>query len=142
MEECGMGEPGELLVGGAGVGAGYINDPELTGQKFIANHFPQVRGPLVYRTGDQVRWLSEGLLEFMGRKDYQVKIRGFRIELPEIEGVLSQHPSIREAVVVVKDSTEPGGNAQLRCRFTVKQGQAVAAQALRDFVGARLPEYM
>jgi amino acid adenylation domain-containing protein len=142
LEECGIGEPGELLVGGVGVGSGYINDSELTAKKFIPNPFPEVRSPVIYRTGDQVRWLSEGLLEFIGRKDHQVKIRGFRIELSEVEAAVSQHPSMREAIVLVKEAADPRGNAQLRCYFTLKHGESLSLEALREFIAARLPDYM
>jgi hypothetical protein len=112
---CPVGEPGELCVAGAGIGAGYINDPDLTAAKFIANPFPEISGSTIYRTGDQARWLPDGIIEFLGRLDHQVKIRGMRIELHEIENVLSSHPLIREAVVVVKRG--PGGDegARLVC---------------------------
>ncbi|OYD86627.1 non-ribosomal peptide synthetase, partial [Nostoc sp. 'Peltigera membranacea cyanobiont' 213] len=92
-----IGVAGELYVGGAGVGRGYLNKPELTDQAFIPNVFG-TEGTRLYKTGDKARYLNDGNIEFLGRIDYQVKIRGFRIELGEIEAVLAQHPDLRETV--------------------------------------------
>lgn len=142
MEPFGIGEIGELYVGGAGVGAGYINDPALTTEKFIANPFREVQGPRIYGTGDLVRWCAPGLLEFLGRKDQQVKVRGFRVELHEIESVLGQHPSVREAVVVLKESASPGGHGQLKAYFSSNPGTAPSIRELREFASSKLPEHM
>ncbi|MHC0066348.1 amino acid adenylation domain-containing protein [Nostoc sp. UIC 10890] len=95
-----LGTPGELYIGGFGVARGYLNRPDLTAQRFIPNPYSSKPGERLYQTGDLVRYLSDGNLEFLGRIDYQVKIRGFRIELGEIEALLNQHPAVREAVVV------------------------------------------
>lgn len=96
---CSIGQPGELHLGGEGLGLGYLNDPELTADKFRMHTHNFHRPQRLYRTGDMVRWRSDGLLEFLGRTDTQLKIRGFRIEPGEIESVLLQHPQIRQAVV-------------------------------------------
>ncbi len=93
--------PGELYVGGASVARGYLNQPTLTRERFIPNPF--VEGDTLYKTGDLVRRLPDGNLEFLGRIDTQVKIRGFRIELEEIEEILSQHPGIKQVVVIVRE---------------------------------------
>ncbi len=129
-----QGEVGELLIGGAGVGLGYLNDAERTAAKFVPNPLPEaLNGPLAYRTGDQVRLKTEGVLEFLGRADHQVKIRGFRIELAEIEIALAAHPAVHEAVVLAAGSV-------LQAFYIPKE--AVGAEALRAFLAAKLPEYM
>ncbi len=110
-----IGVPGELFLGGIGVGRGYLNRPELTGEKFIRNPYPPLipppqaggdRGGL-YRTGDLARYMPDGNLELLGRKDFQVKIRGFRIELGEIEAAIRQHPAVEEAVVLARQDDRP-----------------------------------
>ena len=103
LQPVGVGVPGELYIGGDGLAKEYLNQPELTVQKFIPNPFEEAEGSKLYKTGDKARYLSDGNTEFLGRIDYQVKIRGFRIELGEIETVLSQHPLLQESVVVVKE---------------------------------------
>ncbi|MBD2453057.1 amino acid adenylation domain-containing protein [Nostoc sp. FACHB-87] len=95
-----VGTPGELYIGGVGVARGYLKRPDLTAEKFIPNPYNSKPGERLYKTGDLVRYLPDGNLEFLGRIDHQVKIRGFRIELGEIETLLNQHPGVREAVVV------------------------------------------
>ncbi|WP_164020355.1 non-ribosomal peptide synthase/polyketide synthase [Pyxidicoccus trucidator] len=130
-----VGVPGELFVGGAGLARGYLGRPELTAERFIPNPFSSAPGERLYRTGDKVRWLADGHLEYLGRIDFQVKLRGFRIELGEIESVLSSHPSVREAVVVLRDD---------RLVAYVVPGEEDLADtgALRSFAGEKLPEYM
>jgi amino acid adenylation domain-containing protein len=95
-----IGVPGELYIGGVGVARGYFNRPELTGERFLPNPYGNEPGTRLYKTGDKARYLSDGNIEYLGRIDNQVKIRSFRIELGEIEAVLTQHPGVREAVVL------------------------------------------
>ncbi|MGE0757383.1 MAG: non-ribosomal peptide synthetase, partial [Pirellulaceae bacterium] len=136
-----IGEPGELCVGGAGVGAGYINDEELTRSKFVEHSLSEISSRLLYRTGDQARWHHDGVVEFLGRLDHQVKIRGHRIELPEIERTLETHPSVKEAIVVVlgqDERTEP----QLVACCTFQGGANVSTADLRCHVASKLPGHM
>ncbi|ASS74749.1 hypothetical protein CIG75_07015 [Tumebacillus algifaecis] len=125
-----IGVAGELHIGGVQVARGYHNRPELSAEKFIAN--PYGAGTL-YKTGDLVRFLADGVIEYLGRLDHQVKIRGFRIELGEIEALLAMHDSVREAVVL------PKGDAL--AAFVVGE-ETVTAQALRHFLQDQLPGYM
>jgi amino acid adenylation domain-containing protein len=106
-----IGIPGELYIGGAGLARGYLNRPELTAERFILNPFSDEPSSRLYKTGDLARYLSDGNIEYLGRLDQQVKIRGFRIELGEIEAVLSQHPDVRESVVMKRE--DAWGNQRL-----------------------------
>ncbi|MED4404262.1 amino acid adenylation domain-containing protein, partial [Metabacillus fastidiosus] len=101
---CPIGVAGELCVSGEGVARGYLNNPELTAEKFVSNPF--VPGERMYRTGDLARWLPDGTIEFIGRIDHQVKLRGYRIELGEIERNLLKHSEIKEAVVIAREDTD------------------------------------
>ncbi len=141
MSLCAVGESGELCVGGAGVGAGYINDAEMTREKFIANPFAEVSSELIYRTGDQGRWHADGVIEFLGRLDHQVKIRGFRIELPEIERAIETHPAVSEAIVVVKHDSNSSDPQMIGC-FTLHREITVSASELRSHLSERLPSHM
>ncbi|QKG84715.1 amino acid adenylation domain-containing protein [Kroppenstedtia pulmonis] len=131
-----VGVAGELYVGGDGLARGYWNRPELTESTFVANPF--VPGEKLYRTGDQVRWLPDGTLEFVGRVDQQVKIRGFRIEPGEIEAVLAEHPSVKTAAVTVMEEGE--GEKKLAAYASVETG--TKASELREYLKERLPGYM
>jgi acyl carrier protein len=98
-----VGTPGELYIGGAGVARGYLNQPELTQRKFVHDPFSSEPGQRLYRTGDWVRWLSDGTVEFLGRIDEQVKLRGYRIELGEIEHQISQLAGVQASVVLCRE---------------------------------------
>ncbi|WPS88761.1 amino acid adenylation domain-containing protein [Brevibacillus halotolerans] len=131
-----IGIPGELCVSGAGLARGYLNQPELTVERFVDNPF--VPGERMYRTGDLVRWRIDGSIEYLGRIDEQVKIRGYRIELGEIETKLLEHPSISEALVVARNDEE--GYTYL-CAYMVATG-AWSVSSLREHLIETLPEYM
>jgi amino acid adenylation domain-containing protein len=142
-----IGITGELYIGGDGLAQGYLNHPELTAEKFIPSPFSNEPGTRLYKTGDLARYQPDGNIEFLGRIDDQVKIRGFRIELGEIEAVLSQHPAVREAVVIVQEDVP--GDKHLVAYIVPNPTQiatAVRAQGcaslLRQFLKEKLPSYM
>jgi acyl carrier protein len=132
-----IGVPGELYVGGTSVARGYLNQPKLTIEKFISNPF--IARDTLYKTGDLVRRLPDGNIEFIGRIDTQVKIRGFRIELAEIEAVLIQHPDIQQVVVIARED-EPG--KKLLVAYLVAQNNVRTPSTLRNFLKSKLPDYM
>jgi amino acid adenylation domain-containing protein len=138
---CAIGEPGELCVAGAGVGVGYLNDSEMTQQRFVRHHFSHLTSQLLYRTGDQSRWHTDGVVEFLGRLDYQVKIRGHRIELTEIERSLETHPAVKEAIVLVK-SDDSNGDPQMVACFTTREGMLASQVDLRCHLAHHLPAHM
>jgi amino acid adenylation domain-containing protein len=135
LEPVPDGVPGELCVGGAGVAAGYVNAPEETGRRFVPDLAGEGRA---YRTGDRVRRLRDGAIEFLGRLDDQVKIRGFRVEPGEIEAALARHPLVRQAAVIVDDAE--GGDRRLVAY--VVAAERPTADELRTFLAATLPDYM
>lgn len=135
-----IGVPGELHIGGELLARGYLNHPALMAECFIADPFsndPQAR---LYKTGDLARYLADGTIEFLGRVDQQVKIRGFRIELGEVEAALSQHPEVREAVVVAREDSP--GDKRLVAYVVLHQGQTPTISDLRNHVMKTLPGYM
>jgi amino acid adenylation domain-containing protein len=132
------GVPGELFIGGDGVARGYINRPELTAGKFIADPF--VPGARMYRTGDLARWRPDGTLQYMGRMDHQVKIRGFRIELGEVQAAIKQHPAVREALVLARQ--DAAGGQMLVAYFVPTPGGDPGSEALRQTVCQHVPEFM
>ena len=134
-----IGVPGELCVGGAGVGRGYLKRPELTAERFIPNPFRPGQGERLYRSGDLVRYLPNRDIEYVGRIDSQVKIRGFRIELGEIEAILSQHAAVREVVVVLREDET---TEKRLVAYMVSTEQAPTVSELNGFLRQRLPEYM
>ena len=160
-----IGVPGELYIGGAGLARGYLNRPELTAERFIPNPFEnskfksessadlavsveeQLANPkgqnskfnCLYKTGDLVRYLPDGNIEYLGRLDHQVKIRGFRIELGEIEAVLAECPQVQQAVVVAREDTP--GNQRL-VAYVVPSQEKLTGTELRGTLGQKLPEYM
>ena len=144
LDECmnpvPVGAVGELYIGGDGVARGYLNRPELTAERFVPCPFEEKPGAVLYRTGDEVRFLPDGRLQFLGRKDQQVKIRGFRVEPGEIEAVLTATPWVKDAVVVAQADTS--GDKRLVAYVTPRQTGARDSAAVRDFLGAQLPGYM
>ena len=136
-----VGVPGELFIGGVQVGRGYLNRPELTGQRFLPDPFSTQPGAQLYRTGDLARWLPDGRVVHLGRLDHQVKVRGFRIELGEIEAVLNRHPGVRESVVVARED-RPGDRRLVAYVVAMPEGRAGLSVQLRAAVLVSLPEYM
>ena len=134
-----IGVPGELYIGGASLARGYLHLPELTKEKFIPNFFSQEEGSRLYKTGDLARYLPDGNIEYLGRRDHQAKIRGFRIELGEIEVVLARHPAVREAVVIARE--DQPGHKQL-VGYVVPNKEKLTSNELRQFLKPKLPEYM
>ncbi|MFN7140346.1 MAG: non-ribosomal peptide synthetase, partial [Limisphaerales bacterium] len=131
-----VGIPGELYIGGDGLARGYFNRPELTSAKFIQSPFET--DERLYKTGDLVRYLRDGNIEFLGRIDNQVKIRGFRIELEEIEIALEQHPVVRDAVVIVRDNR----SGKRLVAYVVAQDNPPAVEELRHFMKQKVPDFM
>jgi amino acid adenylation domain-containing protein len=137
LRVCPFGVPGEIYIGGAGITLGYLNRPDLTAERFIADPF--ATGERLYRTGDRGRWRHDGLLEHMGRLDFQVKVRGYRIELGEIESNLAHHPQVARTVVIVREDTP--GDVRL-VAYVVPRNVMPDALALREYLRDSLPEYM
>ena len=139
MELLPIGIAGELYIGGDGVARGYLNRPELSAERFVPDPFAGGAARL-YRTGDQVRYLADGNLEFLGRLDGQVKVRGYRIELGEIESALAGHPAIAESAATVWH--DPVAGPRLVAYVTLRDGQMPGSDELREWCGRFLPEYM
>ncbi|MRS26516.1 non-ribosomal peptide synthetase [Bacillus sp. RIT694] len=137
MELCGVGVPGELCIAGDGVAKGYLNQPELTAEKFIDN--PYGEGKL-YRSGDLARWLPNGEMEYLGRIDEQVKIRGYRIELYEIESVLRNQPGISNAAVIALETR--GGKSLCAYLVATDGTQQLDISKIRGGLRKELPDYM
>ena len=136
-----IGVEGELYIGGAGVGRAYVNRGDLTADRFVPDPFSKSGGSRLYRTGDRVRYLSNGNLEFLGRVDDQVKIHGFRVEPGEIESVLRGHAAIDQAVVVLRHDRH--GENLLVAYVVCKEKPAAPSNAeLRDYIRQQLPAYM
>ncbi|MHB0876073.1 MAG: amino acid adenylation domain-containing protein, partial [Anaerolineae bacterium] len=138
MRPLPVGSTGELYVGGVGVGRGYLNRPELTAERFVDSPFEA--GERLYRTGDVVRWLPDGNLEFVGRADGQVKVRGYRIELGEIEAALCRHGAVKEAAVVVREDTP--GDRRLVAYLVAGEGESLQPSEVRRHLAETLPGHM
>jgi amino acid adenylation domain-containing protein len=139
-----IGVAGELYLGGVGLARGYLGQPDMTAQRFVANPFSTDPKERLYRTGDIVRYRADGSLEFLGRTDEQVKIRGFRIELGDIEFALSQHPKIKDVVVIARDE---GGTSQRKslAAYVVLDSESDTDETVRElraYLQERLPHYM
>jgi len=135
-----IGVPGELHIGGLGLARGYLDQPELTATKFIQSPYEENQNTRLYKTGDLVRYLPDGNMEFLGRIDDQVKVRGFRIELGEIETALNQHMDVRESVIKIFQDGQ--GQNRLAAYFVVNGNAAPSIREVRDFLKQSLPEYM
>ena len=132
---CGVGVPGELCAGGAGITRGYLHRPDLTAEKFVKNPFSEGR---MYRTGDLARWLPDGNIEYLGRIDEQVKIRGFRIELGEIESRIREIDKIKDCAVIARNDS----NGEKAIYAYVVSDEAVRIPMIRDELAKSLPDYM
>ena len=139
LEPVPVGVPGQLYLGGVGVARGYVACPGLTAERFIPDPFAGKEGSRLYATGDRVRHLADGDLEFLGRIDNQVKLRGFRIELGEIESILTRHPDVRAAAVIVREDTPDDKRITA---YAVPRGQPEISEDIRPFLREYLPEYM
>ena len=143
-----VGVSGEIHIAGDGVARGYLNQPELTAERFVRDPFSEEVDARMYRTGDLGRWRADGAIEYLGRNDFQVKIRGLRIELGEIEAKISEQPQVREAVVLARE--DGAGDRRLVAYVTARAdgssagdaGQALDVEVLREQLKAVLPGYM
>lgn len=135
-----VGVAGDLYIGGVCLAQGYLNRPELTAERFIANPLPDSPCTRLYKTGDRARYWEDGNLEFLGRADFQVKIRGFRVELGEIEAALLALPAVRDAVCVA--SADGSGQKTLVAYVILVPGTDSQAGAIKSLLAHRLPDYM
>ena len=154
MKPAPQGVPGELYLGGTGVGRGYIGHPVLTAEKFVPHPFSSIAGARLYKTGDLGRRRCDGNLEFLGRIDHQIKIRGHRVELGEIEGALMEHPEVKQAVVLLRQDEASvqqlvayivvgsAGDAQPEIVRENPEAQDDLGSRLHELMTARFPEYM
>ncbi len=137
---CPIGVPGEICIGGEGLAIGYLNRPELTAERFIADPFGDRPGARLYRTGDRGRWCANGSLEHQGRFDFQVKVRGYRIEPGEIEAALVIHPEVMQAVAITREDLP--GDVRIVAYVVMQPGVRCDATDLREHLRTILPEYM
>jgi acyl carrier protein len=134
------GEAGEMFIGGANVGRGYLNRPDLTAERFIAHPFSQETGARLYRTGDLARRLPAGDFAYHGRADNQIKILGIRIEPAEIEAAIDRHQSVRSSIVIARDHDCSG--KQLVAYLTTRTGAPLSRTELCQFLQLSMPDYM
>jgi amino acid adenylation domain-containing protein len=132
-----VGVPGELVIGGTGVAQGYLKRPDLTAEKFSVRS-----GERVYRTGDRVRRLADGTIEFLGRGDDQVKVRGYRVELGEVEAALRAHPGVENGVVVLRDGQLVAYAVPKHDGYAVSHSDRPSPEKISEWLSAQLPEYM
>jgi len=130
---------GELYLGGDALARGYFNDPGLTAERFVPDPFSNQNGTRLYHTGDLVRYLPDGNIEFRGRNDHQVKVRGFRVELGEVESAIVEHPLVHDAVVMARDDV--GGKRLVAYVVPATSGELTAGE-LRNFLRQGLPQFM
>jgi amino acid adenylation domain-containing protein len=135
-----VGVAAELCVAGLGLARGYLGRPDLTAERFVPHPFATVPGARLYRTGDLARYLPDGTIELLGRIDNQVKLRGFRIELAEVESAVAAHPSVSEAVAVVREDRP--GDRRLVAYVVPVGGEVPSAAEIRRFLRDRVPDYM
>ncbi|MGB9122292.1 MAG: alpha/beta fold hydrolase, partial [Candidatus Angelobacter sp.] len=140
MQPAGVGIPGELYVGGAGLARGYLNRPELTALRFVPHPFSKQPGDRLYRSGDMARYRTDGEIEYLGRIDHQVKIRGHRIELGEIESVLGRSAGVKQCTVIVRE--DGGIGKQLVAYIQPASSATIDIEMVRTEMGSVLPEYM
>jgi amino acid adenylation domain-containing protein len=140
MQPVPPGVPGELYIGGAGVARGYWKRGDLTAERFVPDPFSGRPGSRLYRTGDRVRYLNNGLLEFLGRLDYQVKLRGYRIELGEIESLLARQPGVQAAVALLREDI--AGEKRLIAYVEGRQEDLPTQEAMKTALRQQLPAYM
>ena len=138
LQACPVGVPGEICIGGAGVALGYLDRPELSAERFVADRIGG--GALLYRTGDRGRWRNDGLLEHLGRLDFQVKVRGYRIELGEIEAGCNEFAGVTTSVVTAREDRP--GDVRLVAYLAMAPGIDLDKAALKSHLRDRLPEYM
>jgi len=140
MEPAPVGVVGDLYIGGSPLSRGYVNQPAQTAEKFIPNPFSERPGACLYLSGDKARYLPDGKIEFLGRRDDQVKVRGYRIELGEIEAMLGEDPRVRECAAAVR--TDDMGDGYLVAYVVCQEGEEAPVGELRSFLRQRLPDYM
>lgn len=131
--------PGELYIGGISLARGYLNAPELTSERFVADPYSDSPNARMYRTGDLARYLPHGEIEYLGRHDHQLKIRGFRVEPGEVEAALRTHPGVREALVMAREDDATGKRL---VAYLIADAASTTAVQLRERLGSTLPEYM
>jgi amino acid adenylation domain-containing protein len=139
MNPVPSGIPGELYIAGAGLARGYNKRPDLTADKFIPNPFSGVKGSRLYKSGDLVKYIPSGDIEFIGRVDNQIKIRGFRIELGEIEAVISNYPAVKDTIVTAREDIP---EQKQIVAYIIPKNNIIEISELKSFLRRELPEYM